>query len=242
MTAVCPKVFMKPKIETASRLPETNGDPLTPLITERVQTFDLDVHKMQITIKGTSPLVVHAWSDKARTMMLDKQKGIASKGKQHKNPVEDFKASLYRLPNNEGFGLPATAIKSAAVTAANDVELKKTEMRRAFHVVGDLVKITAPPITEPYTQEDTEYMPDIVFEHQHGASMRCDMVRLAMSTADIRFRAQFPKWSVTFVVEYNTRVISKSQLVNLFNVAGFGVGLCEHRPEKNGSWGRFEVC
>ena len=145
------------------------------------------------------------------------------------------------LPNNEGFGLPATALKSAAVTAANDVELRKTDMRRAFHIKGDLVKINAPPIIEAITQEDVEYAPEIVFEHQHGASMRSDMVRLAMNTADIRFRAQFPVWSITFVLEYNSRVISPSQLVNLFNVAGFGVGLCEHRPEKNGSWGRFEV-
>ena len=196
---------------------------------------------MRITIRGTSTLVIHAWSDKARKQMLDKQKGVASKGKERKNPVEDFKASLYRLPNNEGFGLPATAIKSAAVTAANDVELRKTDMRRAFHIQNDLVRIDAPPITEPITQEDIEYANDITFEHQHGASMRSDMVRLAMNTADIRFRAQFPVWSVTFTVEYNSRVISPSQLVNLFNVAGFGVGLCEHRPEKNGSWGRFEV-
>lgn len=233
---------MKTKLEPASRLPEANGDiNLNLTRAQYVKAVDLDVHKLQIKIVGTSPLVVHAWSEKARTMMLDKQKKTASKGKAPKNPVEDFKASLYRPPNMEGFGLPATAIKSAAVTAANDVELKKTDMRRAFHIVGDWVKIDAPPITEPLTQEDIEYAPEIAFEHKHGASMRCDMVRLAMSTADIRFRAQFPVWSVTFQVEFNSRVISADQLVNLFNVAGFGVGLCEHRPEKNGSWGRFEV-
>ena len=230
---------MKTEIIKSRLDQDGNGD--LARIAPVIQAVDLDVHGIQIKIIGTSPLVVHAWSDKARTMMLNKQKGMASKGKQHKDPVQDFKASLYRLPNNEGFGLPATAIKSAAVTAANDVELRKTDMRRAFHVVGDLVKIEAPPITDPLTQEDIEYAPDIVFEHQHGASMRSDMVRLAMNTADIRFRAQFPTWSVVFRVEYNTRVISSSQLVNLFNVAGFGVGLCEHRPEKNGSWGRFKV-
>lgn len=233
------------EISPANRLAESNGElvnnNLTPTRAQHVKAVDLDVHKLQIKIVGTSPLVVHAWSEKARTIMLNKQKGTASKGKEKKNPVEDFKASLYRLPNGEGFGLPATAIKSAAVTAANDVELKKTDMRRAFHVLGDLVKINAPPITEPITQEDIEHAPEIAFEHKHGASMRCDMVRLAMNTADIRFRAQFPVWSVTFVVEFNSRVISADQLVNLYRVAGFGVGLSEHRPEKNGSWGRFDV-
>jgi hypothetical protein len=235
------------KAKPVSRLPESNGGENNKRVIaggrviETVHLLDLDRRKIQLTIVGTSPLVVHAWSDKARKIMLDKQRGFASKGKAHKLPVEDFKASLYRLPDNQGFGIPATALKSSAVTAANDVELKKTEMRRAFHVVGDLVKIDAPPITEPLTAEDIEYAPEITFEHAQGASMRSDMVRLALSTADIRFRAQFPKWSITFLVEYNSRVISKSQLVNLFNVAGFGVGLCEFRPEKGGSWGRFEV-
>ena len=223
----------KTKIETASRLPEINGDIVSPVRGAAiVKTVDLDVHKLQLKIVGTSPLVVHAWSDKARTMMLDKQKGTASKGKARKDPVEDFKASLYRLPNNEGFGLPATAIKSAAVTAANDVELRKTDMRRAFHVVGDLVKIEAPPITEPYTQEDVEYAHLITFEHQHGASMRSDMVRVGMGTADVRFRAMFPIWEVVFVVDFNSRVISQSQLVNLFNVSGFGVGSANTAPKK----------
>lgn len=231
---------MKTKIETASRLPEANGENAIRL-TESIKLVELEVQRLQLRIVGTSPLVVHAWSEKARTQMLDKQKKAASKGRAAKNPVQDFKTSLYRLPNSEGFGLPATALKGAAVTAATDVELFKTDMRRAFHVVGDLVKIEAPPITEPLTQEDIEYAPDIEFEHQHGASMRSDMVRLPRNGTDIRFRAQFPIWSVTFVVEYNSRVISSSQLVNLFNVAGFGVGLCEHRPEKNGSWGRFKV-
>lgn len=208
---------------------------------ENVTAVALDIQFLRLTVRGTSPLVVHAWSDKAQSMMLNKQKGEASKGKAKKNPVEDFKSSLYRLPNNEGFGIPATSLKSAAVTAANDVELQKTQMRRAFHIAGDLLKIDAPPIEEPLTAEDIEYANEIKFEHQHGASMRRDMVRLSLGVADIRFRAQFPVWSITFDIQYNSRVITSSQLVNLCNVAGFGVGLCEHRPEKSGSWGRFEV-
>ena len=235
---------MSKVIETSADRPTNNGDPVInlPQRAQVVQAVELDTQFLKIRIVGTSTLVVHAWSEKASTIMLEKQKGTASKGKAHKNPVEDFKASLYRMPNkDDGFGLPATALKNSAVTAANDVELRKTDMRRAFHIINDLIKIEAPPITEPITQEDIEYAPDIEFEHKHGASMRRDMVRVSMGTADIRFRAQFPEWSVTFGLEYNSRVITPSQLVNLFNVAGFGVGLCEHRPEKNGSWGRFKV-
>jgi hypothetical protein len=174
-------------------------------------------------------------------MMLKKQLGIASAGKERRDPVADFKSSLYRLPGEEGFGFPAVAVKSAAVSAATDVELKKVNLRRAFHVMGDLIKIEAPPITEPLTEEDIQYAEQITFEHKHGASMRSDMVRIGMGVADIRFRAQFLIWRATFSVRYNARVVTVEQLTNLFNVAGFGVGICEHRPEKNGSWGLFAV-
>ena len=227
----------------ANRLLKGNGDSVineTKQLTP-VKRVDLEVRQMQITIEGEAPLVVHAWSEKARGMMLRKQLGIASAGKERRDPVADFKSSLYRLPNNEGFGFPAVALKSAAVSAATDVELKKVNLRRAFHVMGDLVRIDAPPITKPLTEEDVEYASAIAFEHQHGASMRSDMVRIGMGVADIRFRAQFVTWKATFSVRYNARVVTMQQLCNLLDVAGFGVGICEHRPEKNGSWGLFKV-
>jgi hypothetical protein len=213
------------------------------LVAEMLQIQDvrLDLVTFQVTIEGTSQLVVHAWSEKAKKMMLDKQLGEASKGREKRNPVEDFKASLYRLADGSGFGIPAVSLKNAAVTAANDVELQKTAMRRAFHIKGDMLKIEAPEIKTPITEEDSKYWNEIEFERKHGASMRSDMVRVGMGTSDIRFRAQFPTWRVKFLVEYNSRVITPGQITNLFNVAGFGVGIFEYRPECNGSWGMFRV-
>lgn len=208
----------------------------------QVREVTLDVKLLTMTIEGTSQLVVHAWDEKIKRQMLDKHMGIASAGKEKKNPVECFKSTLYRMPNpKDGFGIPACSLKKAAVTAANDVELKKTDMRRAFHVLGDMLKIEAPAITTPLTDEDSKYGKEIAYEHKHGASMRQDMVRVNMGQPDVRFRAQFPIWKVTFQVQYNARVITESQLVNLFNVAGFGVGIFEYRPEKSGSWGMFKV-
>jgi len=71
--------------------------------------------------------------------------------------------------------------------------------------------------------------------------MREDMVRIAMGTADIRYRGEFKQWKVRLLVRYNASVLSPAQIYNLFNLAGFGVGVGEGRPEKNGSWGMFHV-
>jgi hypothetical protein len=53
------------------------------------------------------------------------------------------------------------------------------------------------------------------------------MVRVGMGTADIRYRGEFKTWSATVTVRYNARVLSADQVVNLFNTAGFAVGVGE---------------
>jgi hypothetical protein len=55
------------------------------------------------------------------------------------------------------------------------------------------------------------------------------------------YRGEFPTWSATFEVRYNASVLFADQITNLFNVAGFGVGIGEWRPQKNCSFGRFHV-
>jgi hypothetical protein len=71
--------------------------------------------------------------------------------------------------------------------------------------------------------------------------LREDMVRVGMGTADIRYRAQFWPWWVEVFVRYNNNVLSEAQISNLFNTAGFGVGVGEWRSEKDGQHGSFHV-
>jgi hypothetical protein len=219
---------------------KTNKSKLPDTKEVRVRLNELQIKTIHLRLVGDSPLVCHAWSAKAQAMMLRKQMKEASEGKEAKNPVECFRESLYPLQNG-GFGFPAVAFKSAAVDAANNVEMKKTECRGAFHVVGDLVEIKSPPVTKPITEQDTQYFREIEKERMGGASMRMDMVRIGMGTSDIRFRGQFVKWEVTLTIRYNAAVISAEQITNLFNVAGFSVGVGEHRPQRDGSNGMFHV-
>lgn len=175
------------------------------------------IRTMPIRIVGDSPLISHKWSDKAKQMMLDKQMGRAVPKKAPKDPEQEFRDSLYEHPEG-GYGFPSVAFKAAAVSACRSVDgIKMTEARAAFHVPGELVKIDGEP------------------------EMREDMVRIGMGTADIRYRGEFKKWSATLVIRFNENVLSPSQIVNLFNVAGFGVGIGEWRPEKDGSYGMFHV-
>lgn len=175
------------------------------------------VRRLKVTLIGDSPLICHAWSDKAKKQMLDKQMKKAKSAKEAKDPEADYKASLYEHPDG-GFGFPCVAFKSAAVGACRFSDgIKMTEARGAFHVDGELAKIDGTP------------------------SMREDMVRVGMGTADIRYRGEFKTWKATLTITYNADALSEEQIINLFNIAGFGVGVGEWRPEKDGSYGRFHV-
>lgn len=201
---------------------------------------------IKITVVGRSPLIVHAWSAKAIKMMLDKQRGIASPGREKKNPLQDFRDSLYVLPEKKGFGIPAPAFKACIVSGANDVELKMTEVKRAVHVNFYTVPLICPPLQKKlWTDWDHTYEKQLKYEHSLGCSMRQDLVRLDSGVADVRFRGCFPIWECELEVEFNSKVLSLEQVVNLFQSGGLGAGVGEWRPSapvcRSGEYGRFSV-
>ena len=185
---------------------------------EVVELKSIRIERINLEIEGDSALIVHAWSAKAKKEMLDKQMKKAKTAKDAKDPQRDYEEAFYRLPDGKP-GFPTIAFKQAAVSAGGRFSdgLKMTELRGAFFIDGELAEIKGEP------------------------NMREDTVRVGMGTADIRYRPEFKTWKVTLPIKYNADKISLEQLVNLFNLAGFGVGVGEWRPEKDGQYGMFHV-
>lgn len=185
--------------------------------TNVIELPELKLSQIQIQLIGRTPLVVHQFSQKEKMKMLGVQTGKAKSGKEARDPEQEYRDSLYVKPDGK-YGFPAVAFKCAVVNAANDAGMQKTMMRRAFHVIGDeLLEIQGEP------------------------HMREDVVRIGMDVAMVRFRGEFTQWSVNVPIVYNQGIISLEQIVNLFRIAGFGVGVGEWRPEKNGVLGTWEV-
>lgn len=201
----------------------------------------LDIKTVKIRIVGDSPLLVHAWDEKAKKMMLDAQMGVTkTKAKPKKDPFSDFINSMYwiegkpqentpdafavAVANGAKWGFPVGAVKQAANSAAyrmkwvkNQMELRGTYFLKSDY--GDLgeIKGCVPQIRE-------------------------DMVKVGMGTADIRYRAQFDDWYMDFDLEYNASGgMSLEQIINCINAGGYACGIGEWRPEKDGSFGRFHV-
>lgn len=192
---------------------------------------------MTITVKGLSALIMHRWSPEARAEMLAKQMKKAKTAKTAKDPQLDYAQSMYwistwpgRVPTDSDiakaiFGFPVLAFKSAAVDACTFLDgVTKVQARGSFFASGikrvdgfDLVEIEGKP------------------------RMYESMVRVGMGTADIRYRGIFEEWSAKIRISYNANGLSPAQIVNLFNIGGFSIGVGEHRPQTNGDYGRFEV-
>ena len=185
--------------------------------TQQFTILPIQIKTIQLTLAGDSPLICHAWSEKAKKQMRDKQMKRAKSPKIAKDAERDYKESLYPHPDG-GYGFPAVAFKAAAVDACSHVDgVTKVEARGALHIDGELVRIQGEP------------------------TLREDMVRIGMGTADIRYRGEFKTWRTTFSVRYNAHVLSAEQIVNLFNISGFGIGVGEWRPQRDGSFGMFHV-
>lgn len=192
----------------------------------KAQEQGIDLQKIErviahIEVKGTAPLIVHAWSSKAKQMILDKQQG-RKPAKELKDPQADYESSMYRLPDG-GHGFPVLGFKAATVGGAryfNGVTM--TQMRQAMFFIGDPAA------------------PDLVRLQCSDPTMREDMVRVGMGTADIRYRAEYRDWGAVLQIQYVPSVISLDSIVALVDAGGMG-GIGEWRPEKDGAFGTFEV-
>lgn len=195
----------------------------------------IKLQTIELTVESDSALICHAWAEKAKKEMLDKQMKKAKGAKAAKDPFTDYVQSLYWLNGDNNirkspkkptekdfaqarFAFPAMGFKSAAVDACSYVDgVTKVAARGAFHICADWVEIKGKP------------------------SMREDMVRIGMGTADIRYRGEFREWRASFKIRFNMNVLSAEQIINLFNIAGFAIGVGEWRPQKDGSFGMFHV-
>jgi hypothetical protein len=183
----------------------------------------LGTQLMAVPIVGTAPLIVHAWSAKAKQQMLDAQQG-RKEPKQHRDPQRDYEESIYYT--DDGYGFPVLGFKAATVGAARfyGKTIRMTELRQFLLWEGvpskDRAQMLVPITGTP--------------------KMREDMVRVGQGT-DLRYRAEFPEWSAVLAVRYVTATLSQGSVLSLIEAGGMGVGVGEWRPEKDGLHGTYQI-
>jgi len=179
------------------------------------------VGRLSVKLKGTSPLIMHEWSEKSKRQIREKQQKKACKKHSKRDPKAEYESAKV-LTSDGKMAVKAISIKKAIVGAARLIDdLPMTLLRVSIFVRGD---------------EDG--LIPLKFKKE---KMVEDVVRIGRGVADLRYRPYLYDWEVKVNIDYNSDVLSAEQVLNLVKLAGFG-GLCENRPSKSGGdYGTFEV-
>lgn len=185
----------------------------------------MDLRRVRFRIVGLTPYVSQAWSER-RVAEIEARQSTAARGRPRKSgrdPEKDFRESIHHTPDGHP-GVPAAAFKSCAYAAAPMVDLERTRVKTVrVESQGGVVPIVG---SEP--------------------RMRRDMRPLTNGHMDPVYRAEYFPWRVRLAVVFNAALLSAAQIVNLYRVAGFHIGVGEGRPgSKRGSCaldlGTFDV-
>lgn len=201
---------------------------------EAVQIPPIKKSTARITLEGLSPLMTKAMPWHIREEIEDMIKGHAkAKARNEKKKIDkedEYQSCFYMInrgKKNQQYAVPVGGLKKAAVTARKYVANKLGEefLNGCFHIVGDHnglipIKSSCKPIKDV-----------------RGVNVG----NWNNKKPSIARRPMWNKWEVTFDVMYNSSALSLENLLNLYENAGFHVGLCENRPEKGGSNGMFRV-
>lgn len=197
-----------------------------------IEIPEIKLARLTVTLEGQTPLITHRFGERARKQIEDKQQGAARTAKPPREPAAEFMDSLYFVDRCEDeracaehlaahtFGFPSAGLKKALVHAGGRfADEQMTVLRGVINIMGDLLAIRAP-----------------------GPVMRSDTVRIdGGKTSSIAYRPEFWPWEMDVPVVFNATLLTEAKVLNLFQIAGFSIGIGDWRPEKNGTFGQFSI-
>lgn len=232
---------------------------------ELIEIKPLEMKEVTVRIVGDTPLIMHAWSAKAKREILYKEVFGKSLGKDAREPIKDFCSSMYWLTpmpeefdektvfesvKTAKFGFPVTAFKQAAISAAYRMGWTKDKMstRGCFFIEPDASSYYSGDLEVDLAKKTINIIPNVpraeqlVEIHSDTPLMREDMVRVGMGSADIRYRGEFQNWSCDLKIKYNTNGAYRlDQILNMINAGGTVCGIGEWRPERDGQYGLYHI-
>jgi hypothetical protein len=188
-----------------------------------------------VWIVGDTPLITHAWSEKAKREMLGKQVKAVKAGKEARDPQVDFVNSLYEMGDGS-YGFPATGLKNCILSGAHkDKGIPRSVVMGALWINAEMVRV------RPALAGAVCDMP-LLRIYGSKPEMREDMVKIGSGlnkTANLAYRAQFTVWAFKATGRFNVDVLTQEQLAYLIDDVGMSCGVGEWRNERKGMFGAF---
>jgi hypothetical protein len=188
-----------------------------------IQIDRIAAETIRVPILGTTPLIVHRFSEKAKRQMLDNMQGRKTP-KQPKDPEAEYEAAFYRLKDGSP-GFPVIAFKAATIGGARFYSgVTMTALKQFLFLSGEV-------------GDDGRALTRIDGEPR----MREDVVTVGRGGTDLRYRPEFREWTTVLDVTYVTSALTRNSVLSLIDAGGMGVGVGEWRPEKDGDFGCYRI-
>ena len=207
----------------------------TPTVEDRLQIAPPNMERAIFTIVGKTPYVQARFSGRVMAKMVaDQMAGSTAKAKRKRDP-KDFDALVEDAKHYapEGWvGMPASAFRSAMISACRTVGFKMTLAKLSVFVEAD-------------SFDRVDGMP--LVKITHGSPRRVDhAVRNATGVVDIRPRPMWePGWKADVTIRWDADQFTAQDVLNLLARVGQQVGIGEGRPDSKSStgmgWGLFDV-
>jgi hypothetical protein len=140
--------------------------------------------------------------------------------------LSEWRGALY-FDDVMGPYLPTANIRSSLVDGAKLRKLGKA-VQRGTLILEDKVRL------------DYQGPRDLSAMEKDSRFIDCRSVVVAGKRL-MRYRPIFRCWSVVVEIQFDPSVIEREQLVSAMNDAGRLIGIGDLRPNKGGSYGRYEV-
>lgn len=205
-----------------------------PKKTAKLTISEPNFQSVKFKIRGTAPLMVHHFGEKARKQIIQKQ--TAENKVIGKRPPKDYKAEFenarYRASSGGWDGFYAGSIRNAMIAAARYVDgLQMTKSKGLFFVQAD-------------GNDRTDGTP-LVRIRGCKAIHDTRPARNDDGGADIRNRPRFDNWYADIIIDFDADAMTAQDIANLLHRAGTQVGICDGRPgspNSNGmGFGTFRV-
>lgn len=198
----------------------------------RIKAPDIRLAKFEIT--GTTPLVVHRFSTKAKKEMLDKMiKPPARGAKPERKPLDqEAQYNEARYMSKDGWdGFNAAAVRCAMISACRLTNAKMTLAKLSIFIEADGLD-----------KDEPQY--NLV--RIYGDRQRLDAIgRLDSGAPNPVSRPMYFPWRATLRIRYDADQFKLDEVANLLNRVGQQVGLCEGRYDSKNSagqgWGCFAL-
>ena len=201
-----------------------------------ITLHEIKTHTVLVTIVGDGDIVLNKMNDPTARALIDARKDKAKDITEEKNEWEEIITSIHWLngkpdtftekslawclnPKNNAPCITAFGLKKSFGDAVvrNEISTYATKFHNSVNIIAQAGLV-------PIKFSD-HYVDEKLMSPKKGAPV---LVRLN----------RFSGWSATFTLQFTDNVYSLEQILNIINLAGFGLGIGSGRSS---GYGRYHV-